>query len=69
MRHIGVYAWRRETLLRFVSLGMGKLERVEKLEQLRALENGIAIQMVETDYQGIGIDTPEDLARAERIIK
>jgi 3-deoxy-manno-octulosonate cytidylyltransferase (CMP-KDO synthetase) len=48
---------------------MGKLERVEKLEQLRALENGIAIQMVETDYQGIGIDTPEDLARAERIIK
>ena len=69
MRHIGVYAWRRETLLSFVSLGMGKLERVEKLEQLRALENGIAIQMVETDYQGIGIDTPEDLARAERIIK
>lgn len=69
MRHIGVYAWRRETLLRFVSLGMGKLERVEKLEQLRALENGIAIRMVETDYQGIGIDTPEDLARAERIIK
>lgn len=69
MRHIGVYAWRRETLLRFVSLGMGKLERVEKLEQLRALENGIAIQMVETDYQGIGIDTPEDLEKAERIIK
>jgi 3-deoxy-manno-octulosonate cytidylyltransferase (CMP-KDO synthetase) len=69
MRHIGVYAWRRETLLRFVSLGMGKLERVEKLEQLRALENGIAIRMVETDYQGIGIDTPEDLEKAERIIK
>ena len=69
MRHIGVYAWRRETLLRFVSLGMGRLERVEKLEQLRALENGIAIRMVETDYQGIGIDTPEDLEKAERIIK
>lgn len=69
MRHIGVYAWRRETLLSFVSLGMGKLERVEKLEQLRALENGIAIRMVETDYQGIGIDTPEDLEKAERIIK
>lgn len=69
MRHIGVYAWRRETLLSFVALPVGKLERVEKLEQLRALENGIAIRMVETDYQGIGIDTPEDLEKAERIIK
>lgn len=69
MRHIGVYAWRRETLLSFVALPVGRLERVEKLEQLRALENGIAIRMVETDYQGIGIDTPEDLEKAERIIK
>lgn len=69
MRHIGVYAWRRETLLKFVNLNVGKLESVEKLEQLRALENGIEIYMVETDYQGIGIDTPEDLARAARIIK
>ncbi len=69
MRHIGVYAWRKETLLRFVSLSVGKLESVEKLEQLRALENGIDIQMVETDYQGIGIDTPEDLERAQRMIK
>ena len=69
MRHIGVYAWRKETLLEFVSLSVGKLESVEKLEQLRALENGIGIKMVETDYQGIGIDTLEDLERAERMIK
>ena len=69
MRHIGVYAWRKETLLEFVSLSVGKLESVEKLEQLRVLENGIGIYMVETDYQGIGIDTLEDLERAERMIK
>jgi len=69
MRHIGVYAWRRETLLSFVALKPSALELCEKLEQLRALENGIGIQMVETGYQGIGVDTPEDLARAEELLK
>jgi 3-deoxy-manno-octulosonate cytidylyltransferase (CMP-KDO synthetase) len=64
-RHIGVYAYRREILYKFVSLPIGKLEQSEKLEQLRALENGISIRMVITDYQGIGIDTPEDLKQAE----
>ena len=68
LRHIGVYAYRREVLWRFVRLPMGKLEQIEKLEQLRALENGIPIRMVYTDYQGIGIDTPEDLARVERLL-
>ena len=62
-RHIGVYAFRKATLQRFVSLNVGKLEQIEKLEQLRALENGIKIRMVETDYQGLGVDTPEDLQR------
>jgi len=66
LRHIGVYAYRREVLWRFVRLPLGKLEQLEKLEQLRALENGIAIRMVYTDYQGIGIDAPEDLERVER---
>ena len=65
-RHIGVYAYRRETLLRFVSLAPSPLELAEKLEQLRALENGIPIRMVPTDYQGIGVDTPADLLRLER---
>ncbi|PKN72662.1 MAG: 3-deoxy-manno-octulosonate cytidylyltransferase [Candidatus Cloacimonetes bacterium HGW-Cloacimonetes-3] len=61
-RHIGVYAYRPKTLFRFVALPPSKLEQTEKLEQLRALEAGIPIRMIVTDYQGIGIDTPEDLA-------
>ncbi len=63
-QHIGVYAYRKATLLQYVKLPSGKLEEIEKLEQLRLLENGIPIKMVETDYQGIGIDTPEDLKKA-----
>ncbi len=68
-RHIGVYAYRREALLRFVSLPPSSLEQVEKLEQLRALGNGIPIRMVPTSYQGIGIDTPEDLIRVQDLLK
>jgi 3-deoxy-manno-octulosonate cytidylyltransferase (CMP-KDO synthetase) len=68
-RHIGVYAWRRETLFRFVALPPGKLEQVEKLEQLRALEHGIPIRMVPTAYQGIGVDTPEDLVRVQSLLE
>ncbi len=67
-RHIGVYAFRREMLFRFVKMQHGKLEQIEKLEQLRLLENGIRIKMIETDYEGIGIDTPQDLEKAEKII-
>lgn len=69
MRHIGVYAWRKEVLMRFVSLEPSRLELSEKLEQLRALENSIPIRMVRTQYQGIGIDTPQDLIRAEKLLK
>ena len=69
LRHIGVYAYRRDVLGKFVHLPMRKLEQIEKLEQLRALENGIPIRMVYSDYQGIGIDTPEDLERVERLIE
>ncbi len=67
--HVGVYAYRRETLLRFVSLPQGNLERVEKLEQLRALEHGIPIRMVETDFAGVGVDTPADLERVKEILR
>ena len=67
-RHIGVYAYLPDCLKKFVSLKQGKLERIEKLEQLRALENGISIKMVETSYQGIGIDTPADLATVEKML-
>ncbi len=67
-RHIGVYAYRKKTLLDFITLPPGKLEQTEKLEQLRLLENDIPIRMVETAYQGIGIDTPEDLIRVEKLL-
>ncbi len=67
-QHIGVYAFRKNVLFKFVKLTMSKSERNEKLEQLRLLENGIKIRMVETDYIGVGIDTPEDLERAEKLL-
>jgi len=68
-RHWGIYAYRRATLDRFVSLPESPLEKCEKLEQLRALENGIRIKVVKTGFQSIGIDTPEDLAHAEQYIE
>ena len=67
-KHIGVYAFRKEALLKFSSLEMTPLEISEKLEQLRYLENGMKIKMVETDLVGIGIDTPEDLEKAKKLI-
>jgi 3-deoxy-manno-octulosonate cytidylyltransferase (CMP-KDO synthetase) len=62
--HIGVYAWRRTALARFVALPQGPLERREKLEQLRALEAGMRIACARVEAATFGVDTPEDLARA-----
>lgn len=62
--HVGVYAYRRDTLLALAALPPCPLERAERLEQLRALWNGISIHVAVGDYGSIGIDTPEDLARA-----
>ncbi len=67
--HIGVYAFRSEALQNFVQLPQSRLEKIEKLEQLRLLENGIKLKMIETDYNGFGIDTPEDLAKARGLMK
>lgn len=64
LSHIGVYAYRRDTLEELARLSPAPLERVERLEQLRALWNGIPIYVAVGDYHSIGIDTPEDLARA-----
>ena len=64
-RHIGVYAYRYGVLKDIVKLPTSELENSEKLEQLRWLENGYTIRALECDYQGIGVDTPEDLARIE----
>jgi CMP-2-keto-3-deoxyoctulosonic acid synthetase len=66
--HIGVYAFRRDALLRFARLPAGPLERAEKVECLRFLEHGIRMRMVATDYMGVEIDTPDDLRRAERLL-
>lgn len=63
-KHIGLYVYRREFLLRYSELPVGPLELAEKLEQLRAIENGFSIRVVETDYDSIGVDTPADLERA-----
>ncbi len=65
--HIGLYAYRRESLERFVSLGPSVLERREKLEQLRALENGMRIDAEIVDTVPLGVDGPDDLARAREI--
>ena len=66
--HIGVYAFRKEALLAFSKLPMLPLETSEKLEQLRYLEYGKRIKMIETDFVGVGIDTPEDLKKAKQLI-
>lgn len=68
-QHIGIYAFRKQALLDFYALPMKSLEASEKLEQLRYLEFGKRIQMVETTHVGIGIDTPEDLERAREMMK
>jgi 3-deoxy-manno-octulosonate cytidylyltransferase (CMP-KDO synthetase) len=68
MQHIGIYAFRKQALLDFYSLPMKSLEASEKLEQLRYLEFGKRIKMVETTHVGIGIDTIEDLEKARKMI-
>jgi len=67
-KHIGLYVYRRDFLLELARLAPTPLEETEQLEQLRALEYGYPIRVVETKYDSIGVDTPEDLARIERIV-
>jgi len=68
-KHIGLYVYRREFLLGYSSLPVGPLEQAERLEQLRAIENGFRIRVVETEYESIGVDTPEDLERISRLVE
>ena len=68
-KHIGIYAFRKEALLKFTKLPMNKLEATEKLENLRFLAHGMRVKMVETDTIAIGIDTPEDLNKARAIFE
>ncbi len=69
MKHIGIYAFRKEALMAFYRLPMKSLEASEKLEQLRYLEFGKRIKMVETTHVSIGIDTPEDLEKARQFLQ
>ncbi len=66
--HVGLYVYRRDTLLRLAALPPTVLEERERLEQLRALEHGIRIRVVLTEHRSIGVDTPEDLARVRRMM-
>lgn len=66
-KHIGLYVYRRDFLLAYPDLPVGPLEQAERLEQLRALENGHPIRVVETEYESLGVDTPADLERVSRL--
>lgn len=68
-KHVGLYVYRRDFLLRFAAMPQTFLEVSEKLEQLRALENGVRIKVVETEFESLGVDTPEDLAKARELIQ
>jgi 3-deoxy-manno-octulosonate cytidylyltransferase (CMP-KDO synthetase) len=67
--HIGLYVYRRAALLRIAQLPPGRLERLEALEQLRALEHGMGIHVVETNYQSAEVNTAEDLERVRQIVR
>jgi 3-deoxy-manno-octulosonate cytidylyltransferase (CMP-KDO synthetase) len=69
LKHLGIYGYRREALLRLVQFPVSTLEAAEKLEQLRALDNGIEIAVVQVDYDSVGVDTPEDAVRVERLLQ
>jgi 3-deoxy-manno-octulosonate cytidylyltransferase (CMP-KDO synthetase) len=66
-KHIGLYVYRRDFLLHYPDLTVGPLEQAERLEQLRALENGYRIRVVNTEYESLGVDTPEDLERVNQL--
>jgi 3-deoxy-manno-octulosonate cytidylyltransferase (CMP-KDO synthetase) len=68
LKHLGIYGFRRQTLLDLVKHPLSPLEQAEKLEQLRALEHGIAIGVVRVDYDSVGVDVPADVARVEALL-
>jgi 3-deoxy-manno-octulosonate cytidylyltransferase (CMP-KDO synthetase) len=68
LKHLGIYGYRRETLLRLVTFPVSPLENAEKLEQLRALDRGIGIAVVTVDYDSIGVDVPADAIRVEALL-
>jgi 3-deoxy-manno-octulosonate cytidylyltransferase (CMP-KDO synthetase) len=67
-KHLGLYGFRRDALLEFPTLPPGELEHLEQLEQLRWLENGFRIRVVETDYDAVSVDVPPDIKRVEKLL-
>jgi 3-deoxy-manno-octulosonate cytidylyltransferase (CMP-KDO synthetase) len=67
-KHIGIYSYRRDVLISLAGMEQTELEKIEKLEQLRALENGLIIKVKETFLETLGVDTPEDLERVEKCL-
>ena len=68
LKHLGIYGYRRDTLLKLVQFPVSSLETAERLEQLRALENGIAIAVAKVDHDSVGVDVPSDVARVEQLM-
>ncbi|MCG8476976.1 MAG: 3-deoxy-manno-octulosonate cytidylyltransferase [Cytophagales bacterium] len=68
-KHLGIYGYRKDFLLQYYRLAVSPLEETEKLEQLRALQNGYCIRMIETDYNSVGIDTKADLEQVRALVK
>lgn len=68
LKHLGIYGYRRDTLLKLVRFPVSALENAEKLEQFRALDNGIQIAVVKVDYDSVGVDMPEDVAKVESLL-
>lgn len=68
-QHIGIYGFQKDFLLKFTDLSPSRLERIEKLEQLRALENGFKIKMIEIPFSTLSVDLPQDIIKVERFLK
>jgi 3-deoxy-manno-octulosonate cytidylyltransferase (CMP-KDO synthetase) len=68
-QHIGIYGYQRHFLLEFRQMSVSELERCERLEQLRALENGFKIKVIHTDYPTLSVDTPQDIIKVEKFLE
>jgi len=68
-RHVGVYGYQRDFLLKFCAMPPSRLEKIEKLEQLRALENGFRIKIIESRFSSLSVDFPEDIIKVEKLLK
>jgi 3-deoxy-manno-octulosonate cytidylyltransferase (CMP-KDO synthetase) len=69
LKHLGLYVFRRDALLDYPTLPQGELERIEQLEQLRWMENGVKIRVAEVEHDAVSVDVPEDVARVEKLLQ